>query len=79
MKSITLSQEIEIMHGMRGVKIPHKYAVCGKHFSSLKAAINAAKSTHRNIVHIMTTSESARFKTIATITRENGYFEIVIW
>ena len=79
MKTITLKQELAIMANTRGAKIPYKYTVCGKHFSSLKAAINAAKGTNRNIVHVMATSESVRFKTVATITREKGFFEVVIW
>jgi hypothetical protein len=79
MKTITLKQELAIMANTRGAKIPYKYTVCGKHFSSLKAAINAAKNTHRNLVHVMVTSESVRFKTVAAITRKSGYFEVVVW
>jgi hypothetical protein len=79
MKSIILKNELEIMHGTRGTGISKKYAVNGNHYSSLKAAINAAKGTPRNLVHVMATNQNVKFKTVATITRENGFFEVVIW
>ena len=79
MKTITLKQELDIMYGTRGYHTPKPYAVCGSHYSSLKLAIKAAKNVDRAIVHIMTTKEHARFKTIATVTKREGYYEIVIW
>lgn len=79
MKTISLKAEMSIMHGTRGYGISKPYAVKGNHYSSLKLAIKAAKNVDRAIVHIMTTKEHARFKTIATVTKREGYYEIVIW
>jgi len=79
MKQPTLKQELAIMYGTRGAGISKSYAVNGQHFSSLKAAISAAKGVNRLHVHVMITVATARFKTVATVTRENGFFKVVIW
>ena len=79
MKTISLKAELKIMNQTRGKGISKPYAMNGLHFSSLKVAINAAKNVDRAIVHIMTTKEHTRFKTIATVTKREGYYEIVIW
>ena len=79
MKTISLKAEMAIMNGTRGCYIPKPYAVAGKHYSSLKSAINAAKNVNRDIVHIMATRENVRFKTIATVTNRSDFYEIVIW
>lgn len=80
MKTITLKQELDIMYGTRGYHTPKPYAVCGSHYSSLKLAIVAAKNVNRDIIHIMTTRENVRFKTVATITKHDfDFVEIVIW
>ena len=68
-----------IMHNTRGYHIPKPYATRGNHYSSLKTAIVAAKNVNRDVVHIMTTSEKVRCKTIATVTNLGDIFEIVIW
>ena len=78
--SITLNQELDIMYTTRGKGISKPYAVNGSHFSSLKSAIVAAKNVNRDIIHIMTTRENVRFKTVATITKHDfDFVEIVIW
>jgi hypothetical protein len=46
MKAISLRDELAIMHGTRGAKIPAPYAVNGSHYHSLKAAVIAAKNTN---------------------------------
>ena len=72
---ISLKQELAIMANTRGYNITARYAVNGKHFYSLKAAIIAAKNKGFNISHVTT----ATGKTLATIIKKEGFFEVVIW
>ena len=75
MKAISLKHELAIMHGTRGYNVTARYAVNGKHFYSLKAAINDAKKSERVRCYVTT----ATGKTIATIIKKEGFFEVVIW
>ena len=85
MKGISLKQELDIMHGTRGYNITARYAVNGKHYSSLKTAISQAKKIvtfggGRMRVHITTTTPTARGVTRATvINHEWDWIETVIW
>ena len=85
MKGISLKQELAIMANTRGYNITARYAVNGKHYSSLKAAINDAKKIvtfggGRMRVHITTTMPAAREVTRATIINHDWeWIETVLW
>ena len=80
MKSVSLKDELAIHNSTRGLVIKKPFTVEGNHYSTLKAAINAAKNKNSSTIHITKTKTAARCKTVATVLqRESGFFEVVIW
>jgi hypothetical protein len=75
MKGISLKQELAIMANTRGYNITARYAVNGKHYSSLKTAISQAKKSEKVRCYVTT----ATGKTITTIIKKDGFFEVIIW
>ena len=84
MKEISLKQELAIMANTRGYNAPKRYAVNGKHYSNLKAAICESKKIvtfgGRMRVHITTTTPAARRVTRATVINHDWeWIETIIW
>jgi hypothetical protein len=79
MKSVSLRDEIAIMHNTRGYHISKPYATRGNHYSSLKAAINAAKKGNLRVAYVTKTTPNARCITVASIINRSDFYEIVIW
>jgi len=85
MKAISLKQELAVMANTRGYNITARYAVNGKHYTSLKAAISQAKKIVTfgggiMRVHITTTTRATRRVTLATIINHDWeWIETIIW
>ena len=76
--SITLKDEMAILNGTRGMNISKPFTVNGSHFSSLKAAVNAAKGFEGERYHRSVATVSG-YVTVATVINQGEFYDVVMW